>query len=64
MAVLWPFYKNKVNVQYGSGSISMPIASHIHNAANHVIAKNNCQSYFKKFEVLFSRKQQGATRAD
>ena len=62
--ILWPFYKNKVNVQYGSGSISMPVASHIHNAANHVIAKNNCQSYFKKFEVLFSRKQQGAIRAD
>ena len=61
---LWPFYKKKVKVQYGIGSTSMLIASHIHNAANHVIAKNNCQSYFKKFEVLFSRKQQGAIRAD
>ena len=36
----------------------------VHNAANHVIAKNNCQSSFKKFEVLFSRKQQSAMRAD
>ena len=61
---LWPFYKKKVNVQYGIGCTSMLIASHIHNAANHVIAKNNCQSYFKKFEVLFSRKPQGAIRAD
>ena len=60
---LWPFYKKQVNVRYGIGSISMQIASHIHNAANHVIAKNNCQSYFKKFEVLFSRKPQGAIRA-
>ena len=61
---LWPFYKKEINVRYGIGSISMQIASHIHNAANHVIAKNNCQSYFKKFEVLFSRKPQGAIRAD
>ena len=61
---LWPFYKKQVNVRYGIGSISMQIASHIHNAANHVIAKNNCQSYFKKFEVLFSRKPRGAIRAD
>ena len=61
---LWPFHKKQINVQYSIGSISMPIASHIHNAANHVIAKNNCQSYFKKFEVLFSRKPQVAIRAD
>ena len=51
-------------VHYGIGSISMPVASHIYNAANHVIVKNNCQSCFKKFEVLFSRKQQGVIRAD
>ena len=50
------FFKKQVNVHCGIGSISMPIASHMHNAANHVIAKNNCQRYFKKFEVLFSRK--------
>ena len=60
----WPFHKEKVNVWYGIGSISMEIASHIHNAANHVIARSNCQSYFKKFEVLFSRKLLGAIRAD
>ena len=50
------FFKKQVNVDCGIGSISMPIASHIHNAANSVIAKNNCQSYFKKLEVLFPRK--------
>ena len=38
----------------------MSITSHIYNAANRTIAKNGCQSYFKKFEVLFSRKQQSA----
>ena len=43
---------------------SMLISSHIHNAANRAIAKNSWQSYFKKSEVLFSRKQQGAIRTD
>ena len=38
----------------------MPIASHDHNAANLAIAKNSGQSYFKIFEIFFSRKQQGA----
>ena len=61
---LWPFFKNQVNVHCGIGSISMPIASHIHNAANYVVAKNNCQSYSKKCEILFSRKEQGAIRTD
>ena len=42
----------------------MPIASHVHNAANHTIAKNRCQSYFKTFEALFYRKHQGAIRTD
>ena len=60
---LWPLYK-KQDVRYGIDSLLMPIASHIHNAANDVIAENNFQSYFKKFEVLFSRKPQGAIRAD
>ena len=61
---LWPFYKKQVNVRYGIGSISMQIASHIHNASNHVIAKNNCQNYFEKFEVVFSRQPWGAIKAD
>ena len=38
----------------------MLIPSHIHNAANCSIAKNSWQSYFKKFEVFFSRQQPGA----
>ena len=53
---VWPFFKKQVNVHCGIGSISMLIASHIHNTANHVIANNNCICYFKKIEVLFSRK--------
>ena len=57
-------FEKQVNVQCGIGSISMLISSHIHNAANCAIAKNSWQSYFKKFEVFFSRKQQGAIRTD
>ena len=57
-------YEKQVKVQCGIGSISMLISSHIHNAANCAIAKNSWQSYFKKFEVFFSRKQQGAIRTD
>ena len=57
-------FEKQVNVQCGIGSISMLISSHIHNAANRAIAKNSWQSYFKKFEVFFSRKQQGAIRTD
>ena len=58
------FSKKQVNVRRGIGSILMSITSNIHNAANHAIAKNSCQSYFKKLEILFSRKPQGAIRAD
>ena len=57
-------FEKQINVQCGIGSISMLISSHIHNAANRAIAKNSWQSYFKKFEVFFSRKQQGAIRTD
>ena len=62
--VLWPLFEKQVNVQCGSGSISRLISTHIHNAANRAITKNSWQNYFKKFEVLFSRKQQGAIRTD
>ena len=57
-------FEKQVNTQCGIGSISMLISSHIHNAANCAIAKNSGQSYFKRFEVFFSRKQQGAIRTD
>ena len=60
----WSFFEKQVNVQCGIGSISMLISSHIHNAANRAIANNSWQSYFKKFEVLCSRKQQGAIKTD
>ena len=62
--LLWLYFEKKVNVQCGIGNISMLISSQIHNAANRVIAKNIWQRYFKKFEVLFSIKQQGAIRTD
>ena len=48
----------------GIGSILILITSHLDNTANHAIAKNSCKGYFKKFEVLFSRKQQGPIRTD
>ena len=57
-------FEKQVNVQCDIGSISMLLYSHIHNAANRAITKNCWQSYFKKFEVFFSRKQQGAIRTD
>ena len=56
--------EKQVIVQCGIGSISMLIFSHIYNAANSAIAKNSWHSCFKKFEVFFSRKQQGAIRTD
>ena len=64
LSALWPFFEKHVNVQCGIGSISMLISSYIHNAANRAIARNSCQRYFDKLEVLFSRKQQGAIRTD
>ena len=57
-------FEKQVHVQCSIGSISMLISSPIHNAANCAIAKNSWQSYFKKFEFFFSRKQQGAIMTD
>ena len=58
------YFEKQVNVQCGIGSISILMSSHIHNAANCAIASNSWQRYFEKFEALFSRKQQSATRTD
>ena len=49
LVLLWLFS----NVHCGTGSISMSMASHIHNVANFVIAKNNCQGYFKNLRFSF-----------
>ena len=57
-------FEKQVNVQCGIGSISMLISSHFHNAAYFAIAMKNWQSYFKKFELFFSRKKQGAIRTN
>ena len=57
-------FEKQVKIQCGIGSISMLIYSHIHNAANCVIEKNSWQGYIKKFEVFFSRKQQGVITTD
>ena len=62
--LLWPFIKKQVNVHCGIGGFSMLITSHIRNVANHAIAKNSWQRYFKNFELLFSRKQQCVIRTD
>ena len=60
----WLFFEKQANVQCVIGSISMLISSHIHNAANRTIAKNSWQTFFEKFEALFSGKQQGAISTD
>ena len=57
--LLWPICEKQINVCCGIGSVSMSITSHIYNAANRSIAKNSCQSYIKKIEDLFYRKQEG-----
>ena len=62
--LLWPFFEKQAIVRCCIGSILMSITSDIHNAANHAIGKNSCHSCFKKLEVLFSRKLQGAIRTD
>ena len=59
-----PSFAKQVNVRCGIDSLLKSITSRIHNAASHAITKNSCQSYFKKFEILFSRKQQGAIKTD
>ena len=50
------FLKSKMS------SVLLSACSNSHNAANRAIAKKSWQSYLRKFEVLFSRKQQGAIR--
>ena len=51
---LWPFYKKQVNVQCSIGSISMLIASHIHNAANPSLQRTTVKATAKslKFSSL------------
>ena len=57
-------FEKEVNIQCGIGSILMLTSWHIHNATNCAMTKNSWRSYFKKFEVFFSIKKQGAIRAD
>ena len=52
-------FEKQVNIQCGIGGILMLISSHIRNTAKRAIANNSWQTYFKKSEVSFSRKQQG-----
>ena len=48
--LLWSFFEKQVNVCCAIGNILMSITSHIHNAANHAIAKNSCQRYCKNLK--------------
>ena len=50
---LWPFYKKQVNVRYGIGSISMQIASHIHNAANTSLQRTTAKATLKNLRFSF-----------
>ena len=62
--LLWSFFKQQLNIRCNTGTASMLIASHIHNAPNCAIVKSSYQTFFEKFEVLFSTKQQGAIRSN
>ena len=57
------FYK-QANVRCSIGSISRPIPSRDHNTTNQEIARDRCQSYFRKLGNFFSGKQEGAGRTD
>ena len=50
---LWPFFKKQVNVHCGIGSISMLIASHIHNAANTSLKTTTAYATSKKLKFYF-----------
>ena len=49
---LWPFYKKQVNVRYGIGSISMQIASHIHNGVTS-LQRTTARATSKKLRFSF-----------
>ena len=44
--------------------MSRPMSSRDHNVTDQAIAMDIYQSYFRKFDNLFSGKQQGAVRTD
>ena len=50
---LWPFHKKQVNVQYGISSISMAIASHIHNTANTSLQRTTAKATSKNLRFSF-----------
>ena len=62
--LLWQFFDKQVIICCGMGNILMSVTLHIYKAVNHAITRKSCQSYCKKFEGLFFRKEQGAIRTD
>ena len=59
-----PFSIDKKNVHCNTGGISWPISSCNYNGGGKAVAINIYQRYFRKFEILFSLKQQGAIGAN
>ena len=63
-SVLIAVFHKQVNICCSIGSISKPRSSRNRKAADQAIAMDSYQSYFRKFDIFFSRKQQGAIRTD
>ena len=57
-------FHKQVNIHFSIGSISRPISSRDHKATDHAIAMGRYKSYFRKLDIFFSGKQQGAIRTD
>ena len=57
-------FDTQVNIRCCIVSVSRPISSREHNATDQGIAMERYQSYFRKLDIFFSGKEQGAVRTD
>ena len=53
LSIFIAFHKKQVNVQYGISSISMAIASHIHNTANTSLQRTTAKATSKNLRFSF-----------
>ena len=54
----------QVNIHCSIGSISRWISWRKHNETDKIIAMGIYQSYFRKFDIFFTRKQQGTVTTE
>ena len=59
-SILTGVFGKRVNILCSVGCISRPMSSRNHNAANQEIVIDSYQSFFRKLDILLSKKQQGA----